>query len=152
MWFYEKCGKNENACSFFLSCVYYVPSEWIVPQLHSIGNIVKKKVFLIAVVSLLFVPFPQGQFTSSLYFVLLISLQPLAHHSKIFMFFPSISSSENSLLTLFTKWTWIFPLCQTKRPHFYFYFMNVMSNLSNSDLVLSHGSALASFAECVILE
>lgn len=30
--------------------------------------------------------------------------------------------------------------------------MNVLSNLSVSDLVLSRGSALASFAECVILE
>lgn len=122
MWFYGKCGKNENACSFFLSCVYYVPSEWIVPQLHSIGNIVKKKVFLIAVVSLLFVPFPQGQFTNSLYFVLLISLQPLAHHNKNFMFFPSISSSENSLLTLFTKWTLNFSPLSNKEATFLFLF------------------------------
>lgn len=88
IWFYGKCGKNDNDCSFFLSFLYYVPSEWIVPQLHSIGSILKKMVFLIAVVSLLSLPFPQSQFINSLHFILFISLLSLAHHTWKFHVFP----------------------------------------------------------------
>lgn len=34
---------EEWECLFFLSLLHFVPSEWIVAWLHSIGSIVKKK-------------------------------------------------------------------------------------------------------------
>lgn len=116
----------------------FVPSEWIVAWLHSIGTIVKKMVFycchVLIISAILSKPIQKFPSFPSTYNPAAPGLPYLkisrSSHPSVFQRIPWVTLSPSEL--------WIFPLSQMNRPHFYFHFMNVVSNLSDSSLVLSH--------------
>lgn len=113
----------------------------------------KKMVFFIAVMSLLSLPFSQSKFTNSLHFLLLITLLPRPAIPQDFVFFPSISISENSLGDSLTQWTLKFSPLSNEQASFLFSFHECSVKFKwLKSCGLPEQTALTSFAECVILE
>lgn len=116
-----KMWEEWECCSFSLFFVYYVCSEWIVPQLHSIGSIVKKRCFLF-----LLCPYYLCHFLKANSQILFISsclypYCPWLIMPQNFVFFPSISISENSLCNSFHSVnSEIFPFVEQGGPIFIF--------------------------------
>lgn len=88
-------------CLFFLFVLYYVPSELIVPQLQSIGSIVKKLCFLLLLCAYYLCHFLKANSQIPFISSCLHPCYPLPIIPQNFIFFPPISISENSLCNSF---------------------------------------------------